>query len=250
MRYIAKKGPKTACLKWYNYTKTGNATFNGNAQAKWQMRQALAKEQGFLCAFCMGQLNCNINSRGLAKPHGDSMTKIAHLISQHPVVSPNIVRNPSAPTLTQIQRNRLAVSYKNLVLACQGQGASYRYKHCDLHQKSDDVTVDLFHRGKMRAVRFLANGVIEAPDISVQKQIGAPTSANDPSSVLNLNNPHLCSLRADLWDAIVYFVDSTNQSPSQLLRQWQAEAKNSPPARLKAYYEIGIYYLELRIKQR
>jgi hypothetical protein len=250
MRYIAKKGPKTACPKWYTYTKSGNAKFRGNAQAKWQMRQALAREQGFLCAFCMGQLDCNINSKGLAKPHGESMTKIAHLISQHPVIPPNTIRNSFAPIFTQIQRDRLAVSYKNLVLACQGKGTTYRYKHCDLHQRSDDVTIDLFNRGKMREIRFLANGVIEVPDVAIQKQIGTPTSANDLDSVLNLNNPHLCSVRASVWDAVVDFVDNTSHSPIQLLRQWQAEAQNSPPARLRAYYEIGIYYLELHVKQR
>lgn len=250
MRYIPKGNVKNVCPAWYTYVNGPRPRFRGNARALWILRQALAKEQGYLCAFCMAPLVCNINDKGLAKPHDNEMTKIAHLISQHPVQPPKIPRNPSAPVFTQIQRNRLAVKYKNVVLACKGMSPSNRYKHCDLHQLSDDVTIPLFHRGKMRQIRFLANGVIEIDDPTIQVQIGKPTSADDSTSVLNLNNPHLCAERERVWNDVVSEVATTTLSPAQLLKQWQAEARQAPPSRLREYYEIGIYYLELGLRHR
>lgn len=154
------------------------------------LRLALAREQGYLCAFCMRRLT-------IGPPiEGRPTTKIAHLIAR------NWTEGPQAD---QERREALSQDYHNMVLACNG--FSGIVTHCDEYQGNRDITIPLFNRAEMARVQFSTSGRISHPNRDFDKQLNERDADYETEMVghnkrpgfLNLNAEALITRRRQRW---------------------------------------------------
>lgn len=95
-----KKGKEP--LEWRNYRRTPGAVYQANSE----LRNALLREQGYICAYCMQRISA-INSC------------IEHLKSRH--------HNP-----------KLALDYQNMVICCSGKSGNEA--HCDVKKGDKPIS--------------------------------------------------------------------------------------------------------------
>ena len=193
------------------------------------VRIALAKEQGYLCAFCMRELDLDAYDK-----HGQRQTKIAHLLARHP---------KNATAAQQEERRLLGMSYRNMVLACDG-GQSSDTVHCDAQQANSDVTIPLFDQIEMARVTFGSRGQVHHPRF--QDQIGH--DATRPG-LLNLNAPSLMARRYNRWYTIASDLNKKGLwKPGELQKQlemWDGRDKNG---HLREDCQCVVYFLLKSLK--
>ena len=144
-----------------HYRSQPHAYFDG--APKESLRLALAKEQGYLCAYCMRRIKATHNGM-----------KIEHFRAQdtHP---------------------ELALSYRNMLGVCNGgEGQERNLQHCDSHKGNRAITIDPLDKPE-RFIRYLNDGSI----ISDNDSIWA-----DLDTTLNLNITTLRRDRKAAWDGV------------------------------------------------
>lgn len=130
-------------------------------QTKNDIRDALLREQGNLCAYCMSRIH-----------KGDM--KIEHYVAQHPAAGGD---------------DALTVDYGNMIAVCRGnEGQPLAYQTCDTHKGNARLTVNPFQQGSIDTITYKTDGVIQSGDAAIQ---------HDLDVVLNLNykNGHLIQNR-------------------------------------------------------
>ena len=107
---LIQKGKEPPSLR--EYRSDPFATYEGYP-AKDDLRQALAREQGHICCYCMGRIS----------PNADEM-KIEHWAPQSSNAS-------------------LQLAYSNLLGACRGgEGRTRSKQHCDTHKGEEAIDID------------------------------------------------------------------------------------------------------------
>lgn len=178
------------------------------------LRQALLKEQGHLCCFCMRR----IVLRGM---------KIAHWASQsgHPDQS---------------------VSWDNLMGACTGgDGERRELQHCDTAQGTTPIKVHPADRTQRceRLIRYRYDGEIASDDPEIHK---------DLDQTLKLNNVQLKNARKSIYDAAISRLTKTQRgywSRADLqaaLEKW----KQREAGMLHEFCQVAIYVLEKKLSKR
>lgn len=238
MRYINKTGGGGQA--WDQFAATTGARFdNAPSTAKNDLRLTLARQQGYLCAFCMARLTLEEDAAGNITKH---KTKIAHLTSQ--------AAPAGATEVERERRRRLAVDQRNLVLACEGKNKPYR--HCDDIQEQRDVTINFENAGFMTAnFQYHKNGLLVTPSATVREQIGAEREADDVASVLNLNNPVLCRLRREAVESVAYALSMRGDYDTETLTAKLEKYKQPHPETgcLEAYCECFVHFLTKKIER-
>lgn len=110
MKYV-RKGSEPNTLKIYRET-TPNATYDGFVDTDKKLKKALAKEQKYICAYCMGRVDV------------DSIT-VEHYISQKKHIDSKLSENT---------HKRNALLFKNMIGVCVNQG-----EHCDKHRGNKPI---------------------------------------------------------------------------------------------------------------
>jgi uncharacterized protein (TIGR02646 family) len=237
MRYINKGGGGGTA--WDQFATTTGARFdNAPTDAKNSLRRTLARQQGYLCAFCQVPLSYEEETVGNVVPK----TKIAHLTSQ---------AAPAGSSLVEIsRRERLEVDQHNLVLACMG--TSSPKGHCDEKQKSRDVSIRFENANMMSAsFQYPKNGRLTTSSAEYRAQIGDDKEEDDKASVLNLNNPTLCRARRRAVDDIAYALEMRGDYSLQNLQAKLAlyTEADSVTGRRQAYCEWMAAFLRLKINR-
>ncbi len=112
------------------------------------LRRQLLKEQGYICCYCMGRIDC-------------SNSKIEHFRDQS-------------------TNRELQIKYQNLFIACKGnEGQPHKYQHCDSFKGAKefqhiDLLSDIENHIKYRST----DGTIFSDDNNVNREL---------NEVLNLN---------------------------------------------------------------
>jgi len=193
------------------------------------VRVALAKEQGYVCAFCMRKLDLTARDE-----HGQPRTKIAHLLSRHP---------KNANPVIQEERRLLGMDYRNMVLTCDGRAGDA--VHCDEQQGNTDITVPLFDRAEMEHIAFTPRGEVRHPRF--QGQIGL--SDAQPGQ-LNLNTAALVDRRRERWLAVATTLQQQGRWKAgeleKLTQVWNNKDKHE---QLREDCQCVTYFLRQKLAQ-
>lgn len=175
------------------------------------LREALCKEQGYLCAYCMQRI----------EPRTTKM-KIEHWHAQssHP---------------------NEQLDYQNMLGVCRGgDGMSPSVQHCDTRKGEKEIRINPL-RHPERYVKYLFDGSIASDD---------PAIRGDINVRLNLNVDFLKRNRKAEWDGIFQeFKNKAGDkgfSESMLERAIQRMRERDEDGRYHPYCEFVIYFLEKR----
>lgn len=177
------------------------------------LRDSIAKEQGFLCCYCMRRI----------EPEGTKM-KIEHYksIDDFPEV---------------------AVTYSNLLGACYGgEGKKYNDQHCDTHRGSTPLTIDPLDSGQCeRLIRYSGTGEVS----SVDEQVNY-----DVNETLNLNLGWMKTNRSQVAKSVIEGLkkkQSTGVWTRSLLEKEIEKWKTPKNGKLEEYCQVAIYYLSKKL---
>ena len=147
MRFIRKNSEPESLTQ---YKKQSGAYYDGYDK-KDDVREALLKEQGYLCGYCMKRLeSCN-------------QVKIEHIVPQSRLV----------------EDEKAALDYHIMIGVCYGnEGHPKRELTCDAHRGNDDLTVSPFSETSISLIKYRSDGTIYSDNLDINK---------DLNSTLNLN---------------------------------------------------------------
>jgi len=211
VRNIKKKSPPEA---WQKHANAGGSykDFTELDDA----RKALLLEQGDLCCFCM----CRIQMRAMKIAHWDPQSK----------------------------NDTRSMDWQNVMGACLG-GDRDRHvvKHCDTAQGNTPIVVNPGDREQdcERLIHYLADGRVQSenPDIN-----------RDLDQTLNLNHEALKNRRLAIVDALRDRLKKLHGDgfwrESVLKDELNAWGRPNKKGQLKEYCQVGIYWLEKKLKRR
>lgn len=219
MRQI-KKGKEPR--EWQEHRSTPGATYDPEkgpgptAETKQALREALVREQGYLCCYCMGRI----------RPTQDGM-KIEHWAAQ-----------------SMFPEHRM--TYSNLLGACLGgEGSRPADQHCDTAKGNKALQIHPADPGKDCSALFgyASTGKID----------GRADEARRDILTLNLNASRLVQARkAVLEGLLAWFRSHKNRgrsvSRSELLRKMRSHDDTSEE--LDPFCQVAIYWLTKHANQR
>jgi uncharacterized protein (TIGR02646 family) len=216
VRHIRKGHEPQSLLKYRLQT---GATYDGLPQeAKDAIREQLAREQGFLCCYCMQRIT--------PEPFG---MKIEHW----------------APQGDPATRHR-QLDWKNLLGACKGnEGQPWRAQHCDTRKADTPVSVNPTEERCEQLVRFLGDGTAESGD---------PIVDNELNQNLNLNQAQLRNNRKAVLGAFLEAMERKHSGftwpPGALEREMAVLQQPNPAGMLQPYCQVPLYWLKKRLGRR
>lgn len=176
-----------------------------------ELRDALLKEQEYICAYCMRRIP--VKDSGIAET-----SKIEHLKSRH-------------------RYSALQLEYANMVICCPGSidGTS----HCDNSKDREDIVFSPFNKAVQQSITYGSkDGTIRS---------STPSWDNDINNVLCLNNARLKQTRSEVIEGVQQVLSQKNYSVKELrkiLNTW-----SNPTARgYKPFCGVVIWYIEKKLK--
>ena len=164
MIYI-KKGREPAKLQQYKRKKA--ASFDAmDTDVKSEVRQALLKEQGHLCAYCMRKIDA-------------TDIKIEHY---------------------QARNSDNELQYSNLLAVCKGnEGQRYELQTCDTHKKNTPIKINPLNEQHMQTIYYTNNGEIHSENMDFEKDLTEILNLNNPKgSLLNARSTALKALQREI----------------------------------------------------
>ncbi len=160
---VKKAEPKALTKAKRDIKGTPDAAFSFSSlrgDDKSKVLEALVREQGYLCAYCM----CRIGA-------DEHQATIEHLEPQHPADA-----EPDG---------ELSLAYENMVAVCDGRNGAT----CDKHRGNTPLTVNPTKPHTLDSITYCRDGSIDAGDEAVR---------SDLQETLGLNSPqtNLCANRA------------------------------------------------------
>ncbi|MDM8565462.1 retron system putative HNH endonuclease [Candidatus Halobeggiatoa sp. HSG11] len=197
-----------------SHRKKSNATYDN--YDKDDLRNALVKEQGYICCYCMQRIEPNIEKM-----------KIEHHKSQK--------KNPE-----------LQLNYQNLLGACIGnEGQPKRLQHCDTHKGDSEITINPIDKIKNceKLIKYGKDGRIYSDDLAIN---------NDLNEILNLNTErlkdHRSAIRKSVNDTITKIKGKKsawdNSKIQKMLEKYQSK---DIEGKYKPYCQVIIFFLKKRL---
>lgn len=156
------------------------------------VRDALLKEQGYLCAYCMSRITkCQM--------------KIEHRVPQ----------NGAAyyPEYTQQELDELGINYTNMLGVCKRvvsmDGKTFTI--CDTHRQEHRIEINALLQASIDKFTYTVSGEIDSADIQTLKDI----------KTLNLNVKRLTANRLAAWKACQGVLKSCSHRGSGQRRCWK-----------------------------
>lgn len=213
MKYILKAaGNEPQSLK--EVRSTPGSTYDDCNKA--DIRRALLKEQGHICAYCMSRINNDLDMMGRPKMN------IEHYAAQ-----------------SGEDGEKLRLNYFNMLGVCTGgEGGPAHLMHCDKSRKNTTLTVDPRTPQCEDLVKFAANGTVFSEDERVE---------TDLNQTLNLNVRSLKSGRA----AAIQAAKSTLKSYSKgaIQQQLKKLEQKGSEGKYEVYCQAAIYILRKKLHQ-
>lgn len=211
---LIKKGEEPNSLK--EYKKQTNACYE-NFRDKDDIREALLRDQGYLCAYCMKRID-------------KSKMKIEHYKSQS-------------------DYDYLDLDYRNMLGVCSGnEENAHRKKEnqtCDTHRGNDKIVVNPLEQSSIDLIKYKDDGTIYSDDRIINKDLNETLNLNCDSVFLKSN-------RKSALDSLKKFISKKSPDKTcsrelliKIKRKYEtsdAEGKREP------FSGIMLYYLNKRIK--
>lgn len=180
-----------------------------------ELRDALLKEQGFICAYCMREIPVKKKDSNLSET-----SKIEHIKCRE--------RNPD-----------LQLDYSNMVICCPGYIDST--EHCDKSKGNLDITFNIFHPSLQNSISYLTkDGTIKSSN---------PQWNDEISSILSLNNSMLKINRKDVLDGVIMALEKKKWRPAEISSKLESWKSKDTKGKMKPYCGIVIWFLERRLKR-
>ena len=184
------------------------------------IRRALLKEQGYLCAYCMQRISEETDENGYP------VTKIEHY---------------------QVQSgdNSLQLNILNMLAVCRGnEGEAKKLQHCDTSRGNQSLTINPMNENCEQLVEYETSGEIFSKNGAVQ---------NDLANVLKLNNQRLVEYRKYAIDAArLAMIGRAGKNKAGTwrkrdltteIKRWKSESDG----KFEPFCMAAVYYLERKL---
>ncbi len=179
-----------------------------------KLREALLKEQGYICAYCMREIPVNKKDPGL-----NQTSKIEHLKCRH--------KYPNSQ-----------LDYNNMVICCPGfiDGT----EHCDKSKGKQDITFNIFNPSLQNSISYLTkDGTIKSSD---------PQWNSEIENILKLNNSMLKMNRKEALEGVLMALDKKKWRPAEISSKLDLWKTKNTSGKHKPYCGIVIWFLEKRLR--
>ncbi len=179
-----------------------------------ELREALLKEQGYICAYCMREIPVNKKDHGLSET-----SKIEHIKCRE--------HHPD-----------LQLDYSNMVICCPGliDGTA----HCDKSKDNLEISFNIFHPSLQNSISYSTkDGKIKSSNLVWDNEI---------ENILKLNNSMLKVNRKDALDGVISILEKKKWRKAEIsskLDLWKTKNTNG---KHKPYCGIVIWFLEKRLR--
>lgn len=179
------------------------------------LRNALLKEQGFICAYCMREIPTK--DKGVKET-----SKIEHVKSRK-------------------DRPDLQLDYNNMVICCPGYLNADA--HCDKSKDKSSVTFSLFNNLFPNTITYsIKNGTISSTNTIT-------TWNKEINDTLNLNNSLLAYNRLYVLTGIKEVLEKKKWKKAKIEEKLEEWLNPNANGKLKPYCGIVIWYLQKKLRQ-
>lgn len=206
MRKIVKQSEPR---EWTAHRLTPGAKY----EAKQELREALLKEQGYLCAYCTRRIP-------IRDANSNETTRIDHILSRsnHP---------------------ELQLNYSNMVVCCPGAITSDF--HCDKLKGENDITFNLFEDHFFHTLAYSSkDGRLKSSDPENDRQI---------NELLNLNHALLKRNRLETLRGVIRMLNRMGWTASNIRHQIDIWDQKDLQGRYKPYNSIIVWFLKKKLEQ-
>lgn len=180
-----------------------------------ELREALLKDQGYICAYCMREIPVAKKDPGLTET-----SKIEHIQCRE--------RYPDQQ-----------LDYKNMVICCPGYINGE--EHCDKSKGNSDISFNLFLPALQSSISYSSkDGSIKSSHQQWNDEI---------SSILSLNNSMLKINRKDVLDGVIMALEKKKWRPAEISSKLESWKSKNTKGKMKPYCGIVIWFLERRLKR-
>lgn len=194
--------------EWTKHRLTPGAKYEANDE----LRDALLKDQGYICAYCMRRI-----------PTSDSGTsetsRIEHIVPQS--------------TLTVKE----AMDYSNMVICCPGaiSGVAEKLAHCDRRKGEKPVSFSPFDSNFIKTISYKQDGTIISSN---------PAYDNDFNEVLNLNLPLLKLNRKRVKEEVIKQLGTKGVWKAvEIEKMIKAFSEKNAEGKLQPFCGVAIWFL-------
>ena len=203
--------------EWETERNTPGITFE--TAHKDALRQALCKEQGGLCGYCMRRVTVVEG-----KP---TDTRIEHLKPQ----SQSLDQGSSKETL----------AYGNMILCCNGDIDGDKNLHCDASKGKKELHINPFDANAIATIFYSSkDGGIKSTN---------PIYNNDLNEVLNLNHPRLMANRRAVLRGLVTQMGRKIWRKADIDRKLAYYGARTSTGELHEYCGVALWYLSKKLRQ-
>lgn len=240
MKYIVKNKTSKGFYRLQNL-KRNNGTYEDvknnvskNDYIRDKVLTSLLEEQGYLCAYCMRNIN-------------ETNSTIEHIIGQNYIEDGKEIGKENQ------------INYDNLLAVCRGESCKNNL-HCDKsranYQKDRPLFVNPLQDRIMQNIKFSEKGLIYYKDFLEIEEVEKLKKHNqliedmnikyDLQKVLNLNCENLKSKRVNLIKALKRFTkDWSNQEKiKKELNKYLSKSNN----KYEEFSQVAIYFLNKKLK--
>lgn len=202
------KEPKS----WLSHRLTQGAVYGATDD----LRNALLKDQGYICAYCMRRIPVEDNG-------ASETSRIEHVTPQS--------------SLTQKE----AMDFGNMVICCPGaiSSTANNMTHCDRHKAQSPISFSPFDQNFIDSISYATDGSIK----SSVKQYDA-----EINQVLNLNIPLLKLNRRNVRYSIVAQLSKRSWTKPELEKILKAYTSKDEKGMRMEYCGVVISYLTKKLK--
>lgn len=190
------------------------STPNVKYEAIPELREALLREQGYICAYCMRRIPATDNGV-------DATSKIEHILSRE--------NHPD-----------LQMQYSNMVICCPGciDGENL---HCDASKGEKDIKCSPLKNDVMHTIRYMVSSAeIKSTNEEYNTEL---------NNILCLNNSLLKQNRKEAWDSVCRQLSKVGWNSTNVRRALKHFREKDNNGKFSPYCGIIIYFLEIKLRK-
>lgn len=208
---LIKKGREPNSLT--EYKKQSNAYYDGCNKS--DIRKALLKEQGYLCAYCMKR----ISETNMTIEHYSTQSNISE---------------------------KEALDYNNMLGVCLGnRGAGQANFTCDAHRGNASLTVNPFLKQSINLICYQDDGKIYSTDSEINKDLDKTLNLNCEQVLLKINREKALGVLKNYLSKLKSKGTWKKEFLEKIKKKYECPNENG---KLDPYSGILLYYLNKRIR--
>lgn len=207
---IKGKEPKS----WTAHRLTPGARY----EATDDLREALLRDQGYLCAYCMRRIPVKDTA-------ANETSRIEHIVPQ-----------------SALSSDKECMDYDNMVVCCPGalEGVDESATHCDRHKAETPISFSPMDSNFIATLEYQSDGTIVSTNAQYDSEI---------NEILNLNISLLKDNRREVKKSVVRALGRGVWKGPDLKRLIDAFSSLDRDGQLKPFCGVAIWYLQKKYHQ-